>query len=259
MNKPNMAKFFKEAQMFISEHSPEILTGIGIAGMVTTTVLAVKETPKALQLIEEKKRSEHVDELTPVETVKACWKCYIPAAVTGVASMVCLIGAGSVNARRYAALTAAYKLSETTLDEYRAGVIKTIGEKKEKTVREQVSQDRIEQNPVSNKEVIFTGKGDTLLLEPASMRYFNFDIDKLKRIENMLNKRMIHDMFGSVSLSDFYDEIGLEHTDFSDVIGWHVDKGLIDIDFHPSMTPDKRPCLALYYNNRPTYGFDSVR
>lgn len=259
MNKSTMAKFFKEAQMFVSEHSPEILTGIGIAGMITTTVLAVKETPKALQLIEEKKREERVDELTPVETVKACWKCYIPAAVTGIASMVCLIGAGSVNARRYAALTAAYKLSETTLDEYRAGVIKTIGEKKEKAVREQVSQDRVDNNPVNKSEIIFTGNGDTLLLEPASMRYFSFDIDKLKRIENMLNKRMIHDMFGSVSLSDFYDEIGLSHTDFSDDIGWHVEKGLIDIDFHPSMTPDNKPCLALYYNNRPTYGFDSVK
>ena len=27
------------------KHSPEILTGIGIAGMITTTVLAVKATP----------------------------------------------------------------------------------------------------------------------------------------------------------------------------------------------------------------------
>ncbi len=39
----------------MKKHSPEILTGIGIAGMITTTVMAVKATPKALILLEEKK------------------------------------------------------------------------------------------------------------------------------------------------------------------------------------------------------------
>ena len=40
------------------KHSPEILTGIGIVGMISTTVLAVRATPKALMLIEEKKRDK---------------------------------------------------------------------------------------------------------------------------------------------------------------------------------------------------------
>ena len=37
------------------KNSPAILTGLGIAGGITTTVLAVKATPKALKLIEESK------------------------------------------------------------------------------------------------------------------------------------------------------------------------------------------------------------
>ena len=56
MDKSTVARLIKSAQTTLSKHSPEILTGIGIAGMVTTVVLAVKATPKALQLIEEKKR-----------------------------------------------------------------------------------------------------------------------------------------------------------------------------------------------------------
>ena len=48
MNKPNVADLFKSVKMVVSKHSPEILTGIGIAGMITTTILAVKATPKAL-------------------------------------------------------------------------------------------------------------------------------------------------------------------------------------------------------------------
>ena len=83
--------------MSISKRSPEILIGIGIAGMVTTTVLAVKATPKALELINDKKDELEVEKLTPIETVKATWKCYVPAAVSGAVSIACLLGSHSVN------------------------------------------------------------------------------------------------------------------------------------------------------------------
>ena len=107
MKKTNVTALFKSIQTSLSKHSPEILTGIGIAGMITTTVLAVKATPKALELIEDRKEEldmHPADDLSPVEVVKAAWKPYIPAAATGVASIVCLIGASSVNSKRSAAL-----------------------------------------------------------------------------------------------------------------------------------------------------------
>ena len=93
MDKQVVTNFFKGIRSTVVEHSPEILTGIGIAGMITTTVLAVKATPKALRLIEAEKHDMHKDELTAIETVKVAWKPYIPAAVTGVTAMGCLIGA----------------------------------------------------------------------------------------------------------------------------------------------------------------------
>ena len=55
MSKPNMTALFRDIQSAVSKHSPEILTGLGVAGMITTTVLAVRATPKALELIEDKK------------------------------------------------------------------------------------------------------------------------------------------------------------------------------------------------------------
>ena len=55
MSKPNMTALFKGIQSAVSKHSPEILTGLGIAGMITTTILAVRATPKALELIDERK------------------------------------------------------------------------------------------------------------------------------------------------------------------------------------------------------------
>lgn len=50
MHKPNIKAAYNAMKKSTIKHSPEILTGIGIAGMVTTTVMAVRATPKALKL-----------------------------------------------------------------------------------------------------------------------------------------------------------------------------------------------------------------
>lgn len=42
-----LSKFVRDTKRIVSKHSPEILTGIGVAGMITSTILAVKATPKA--------------------------------------------------------------------------------------------------------------------------------------------------------------------------------------------------------------------
>lgn len=246
MQKLNLANFMASTREFINKRSPEILTGIGIAGMITTTVLAVRATPKALELIEEKKDEDAVDELSPLEVVKTAWKPYIPATVTGVVSVACLIGASSANAKRNAALATAYKLSETALSEYREKVIETIGEKKEKAVRDKVAEERVKKNPVSKSEVIVTNNGTTLCFDPISARYFKSSIDKIKRAENELNKQMLHDISGYVSLNDFYDELGLDHTTIGDDLGWNVDK-LIDISFSSQLNDNGEPSVVLDY------------
>ena len=53
MDKTAFAKFARGVKLALAKHGPEILTGIGISGMVTTTILAVRATPKALELIKE--------------------------------------------------------------------------------------------------------------------------------------------------------------------------------------------------------------
>ena len=125
MSKLNIPKVLSTAKVFTNRYTPEILTGIGIAGMLTTTILAVKVTPKAVRLMNDKKDELEVEKLPAVEVVKTTWKCYIPAAVTGVASVACLIGANSVSNKRMAALTAAYKISETAFTEYQQKVVET--------------------------------------------------------------------------------------------------------------------------------------
>lgn len=255
MSKSKMAQLMRVAKTSITKHSPEILTGIGIAGMITTTVLAVKATPKAIRLIEEAKE-EKGEDLTKAETVKTCWKAYIPAAATCVASTACLIGASSVSIRRNAMLATAYKLSETAFSEYKEKVVETIGDEKEKVVREKVSEERIKKNPITKNEIIMTDYGDTQFYETLSGRYFKSDIEQIKKVVNYLNKDMLQDMFGTISLNEFYDELELERIDLGDELGWRVDKGLIEIDFTSKIADNGKPCIVLDYINAPHYGFD---
>lgn len=249
MAKNSLANFANSAKASIEKHSPEILMGIGISGMFTAIILAVKSTPKACKLIEEKKNETGVEKLKPIDTFKATWKCYIPAAVTAVASTGCLIGSSRVSLKRNAALATAYKIAETSLKEYRSKVIETIGEKQEEIIRDKVAKDKIEKNPVGKNEVIITDMGNTLCYDALSGRYFKTDVTKIKRIENELNRRLLNDNY--VSLNDFYDELGLERIQLGDELGWKVDEGYIELEYSSQLTEYDQPCLVIGYNIAP--------
>lgn len=252
------SKITKNIWSVMRKHSPGILTGVGIAGMITTTVMAVQATPKALILIDKAEQKKKIESgelvgLTSVETVKAAWKCYIPAAIVGTVSIGCLIGASSVNMRRNAALATAYTLSETALREYKEKVVETIGEKKEKAVRDAIAKDKLERNPVTNNEVIITERGNTLCYDAISGRYFKSDIEKLKRAENELNHQMLND--GFISLNDFYYEIGLDNIKLGDDLGWDTRHGLVSLNFDSQLASDGTPCLVLNFSVAPVYDY----
>ena len=259
MNKQVLSKAFRDMKLSLSKHSPEILIGMGITGMLTTTVLAVKATPKALSLIEQKKSELDVDKLTPVETIKTTWKCYIPAALSGTAAIACIIGSNSVHAKRYSALATAYKLSETAFSEYRDKVVETIGEKKERTVRDKVSKEQVENNPVHKTDIIFTGKGNTLCFDPLSHRYFYSDLEKIHRAVNKLNYEINTNPFDNgVTVNDFYYEIGLPGTLTGETMGWDLRTGMIKIYPSAQMVEEGEehegePCMVLNFENPPQY------
>lgn len=100
----NLEKIFRPIAKQVSKYGPEIAVGVGIAGMITTTVLAVKATPKALKLIDEAKKEkaeeEEAVELKPTEIVKVAWKPYIPAMISGALSIGCIVGASTVHVKR---------------------------------------------------------------------------------------------------------------------------------------------------------------
>ncbi len=252
MVKHSLSSIAKSVRTAMKKHSPEILTGIGIAGMVTTVVMAVRATPKALVLMEEKKEEYGADKLTVKETVEAAWRCYIPAAVVGTASIACLIGASSTNFHRNAALATAYTLSESTLKEYQKKVVETVGEKKEQTIRESVSKEKMNANPV--REIILTEKGgNTICYDVLSGRYFKSDRDKIMQAMNKLNRQMRDETY--VTLNEFYYELGLDGTKMGDMLGWNIDKGYIDLNFSSHLDANGTPCLVIDYQVAPVYDY----
>ncbi len=275
MKKPNLSKQFKMVLKAVEKRSPEILTGIGVAGMITTTILAVKATPKALRLIE--KAEDHgigltskdgdpdweYRKLTTPEVIKVAWKPYIPAMLLGTASVACLIGANSVHARRHAALYSAYKLSETALTEYKEKVEEVVTDKKVKEIKQKIAEDKTEKAVTAEKKsgskstVIIPDDGDVWFIDPFTNRPFLSNTNKIEAAVNRVNKILMDDMF--VSLSDFYDELDNERIDstiLSDNIGWCIDDGLIELDFSEAVVNDGKPYIMMDFLRRPAYGYD---
>ena len=254
MGKLTVTKVFNDARTFASKHSPEILTGLGIAGMVTTTVLAVKATPKAMRLLEEKKEQEHKKELTPMEAVKTAWKPYVPAAVTGVVSIGCLVGSTHVSARRNAALAAAYQLSTATLNEFKEKMVETVGEETAKEVRDKIAQDKKDKVEKVSPTIIIAGDDDILIYEPISNQEFKSTTNKVEKVAIELNKRLTIGSEHSISLNEFLYELGLKDSPIGKDIGWSADK-LIDITFDVEWNDRGKPHVKIEYLTPPERGY----
>ena len=253
MTKADVTNFFKDLEVAINKHSPQILTAIGIIGMGGAGVIAVINTPKALKLLEAKKKEKHCEKLPPNEVVKTTWKCYLPAVLTSAASAGCLIKANSISTRRNAALATAYSLSKAAYSEYKDKVIETIGEKKEREIEDKIVKDKVEMNPPNDREVIIIEGGDTLCFDGFCGRYFMSDEDTIQRAIRKINRDIVSgNMYAS--LNEFYNEIGLSPVPIGDDLGWKIDDGEIEVDTKYTKVKGK-PCLALTFSVAPKYEY----
>jgi predicted DNA repair protein MutK len=80
----------------VSRNSPTILTSLGVAGVVATTVMGGRDTIKAIRILDE---LDPDNEFTNKEKIKETYKCYIPTMIMGAVTIGCIIGANSINAQ----------------------------------------------------------------------------------------------------------------------------------------------------------------
>ena len=134
LNRKLVEQAFRETVKFVERQSPTILTGLAAAGVVTTAIMAVRATPKAMAILEEEKLSRAYagksEKLKATEVVSKCWKCYVPTACMTGLTIACAIGANSINLQRNAALSSLYSVSSAALKEYEDKVVETVGEEK---------------------------------------------------------------------------------------------------------------------------------
>lgn len=250
-----LSKLLNSSKELLSKNAPEIMIGFGLAGMLTSTIMAVKATPKAMEIIKEEEDYLNRD-LNNAEKLKLAWRPYVPAAIGYCASAALIIGANNVHCKRSAMFAGAYKLSEQTLQTYKNKVIETIGEEKEREISDKVIKEGYK--PVMtthpSSEVIF-GTGQCLCYDPLSGRYFNADMDKIRRVENELNYRLMKESM--VSLNEFYTELGMDCTDMGFKYGWNIDDGLIETRFTSNISDDNKLYLIVSFARNPKLDFDT--
>lgn len=250
----------------MEKHSPAILTGLGIIGIGSTVIFAVRATPKALDLIDDayldKARCDH-DEMYSMEgdpvighkleylgasdVVKATWKCYIPTVVMGAFTIACFIGSNRVSALRTAALSSAYSMTEKALNTYEQKVIDILGADKNEEIREEIVKDQLD----SSTDVVIPAysTGSELCYDCLTGQYFWSDRESIREKVNDFNEMLLKDMYGDKN--EWLISIGCNQVEDGDLLGWNSDK-LLDVNIKSLVAPNGKPCLAVSYYTKPS-------
>ena len=226
---------------------PETLIGVGIGGFISAAVMAGKASVKANQIIDDTEYYENKD-LSLSEKVKATWKCYIPTAIVVAGSTYAiLMGTNILNKKNASLMASAGALAET-LNLYSDKVKEVVGEEKADEIRKEVAKERVARKAAGPKSYS-NNDDDVLCFDNISGTYFISNMAKLKDIEHELNKRMLNENY--VLLNEYFEEIGLESCYIGSVMGWHIDRGFIDLDFDSMVTKDGKLALVVDHNVLP--------
>lgn len=255
----NIGAIVSRARKAAADNTPTILTAIGVTGTITTVLLASKASFKASQILMDVEAGLITQDAYGEEfdhedfdfrcKVENTWKLYIPAATTGVITLACIVTANHVNTRRAAALASAYSVSQEAFREYKDKVFEKVGEKKEKVIRDEIAQDRVDKNPPG--PIVLVGN-NVLCLDTHSGRYFDCNMEDIRKAVNDINWQILNDNYAS--LTDFWELLGLSRTAESDEIGWNTDTKF-EVQYSAALSEDGKPVLAIDFRTTPVRSF----
>ena len=243
---------------FIKNNDTNIMIGMGVGSGLGLGSYIWFKTGQKYNKIVSKKEQELNRKLTFKEKLKNTWKLFIFPTVNTCMSAAAIIYATKVNNARYAALGAAYNLTEVAFQKYMDKTRDIVGKNKEEEIKQAIAQDNISTSEKKDKIVMLgTSKDDVLIHEPLTDRYFRSSWNAVINAQIELNLEASSTMSGKIKLSDWFYKLGLPKTDISDDIGWDVQKhgnsGKIDVTTSLCQTEDYEPALEIYYNTRPEY------
>ena len=243
---------------FIRNNDTNVIIGMGIAsGLGLGSYIWFKTGQKCQNIIFQKEQ-ELNRKLTFKEKVKSTWKMFIFPVVNTAVSAGSIIYATKVSNARYAALGAAYNLTEVAFQKYMDKTREVVGKNKEEEIKQAIAKDNDENSSDKNKvQIITTGREDIWIRDSLSGREFLSSWDRIQKAALELNLEAANDLSGKITVSDWYYKIGLDPTADSDDRGWDISRygnsGKIDIEPVSYLRKNNEPGVEIYYNTRPMY------
>lgn len=248
MKKPNLQRLAQRSKIYLRKASPTILSGLGAAGVIVTSVLAVRATPKALRKIRADSKVNHdgdPEAYSKLEAVRSAWVCYIPAAISGTATILCIFGANVLNKRQQASISSAYALLNSSYQDYKDKLKELYEEEAHQKIIDSIMVEKAENTYVSacglcdNTSLAFDERNPEdvrLFYDSFSKRYFESTVAQVLEAEYHLNRNWC--LGASVYVNDFYNFLGMPTIPGGDELGWHwiYSDGLAWIDFNHHKT-----------------------
>ncbi len=250
--------------LVIKKFSPEILIGVGVIGVVTSTVMACRATTKASivtdKLKEEKEKilyakenlsEDYTDQdykkdltISYVQAGVGFVKLYGPAVTLGLVSIGCILGSHGILKKRNLALVAAYKAVEQSFTDYRKRVVSEYGSEKDRLFKNGIVQSEISVTETDENGKTKKVKAVIESVDPNGIsqyaRFFDegsvqwsktpeYNLTFLKCQQNYANDLLRSR--GHIFLNEIYDLIGVPRSQAGAVVGWVKGEGDDFVDF----------------------------
>ena len=250
----------------IKKHSPEILIVAGIAGVVTSAVMACKATTKINDILDQTKEevgkvndalaNEKIPEdayskedakkdlaIIYIQTGVKLVKLYGPSLILGALSITSILASNNILRKRNVALAAAYATIDNSFKEYRSRVIERFGKDLDRELKYNIKAKEISETTVdeNGKETTVTKTVPVVESEEPSdyARFFcegcagwtkdpEMNLVFLKQQQNWANELL--KTRGHLFLNEVYDMLGIERSKAGQVVGWVYDETNPDCD-----------------------------
>lgn len=222
----------------LGNNHPTAFFALGVAGVITSTVMACRSTLKLEQTLDEYVPESEADETrAKVHVALSVAKLYAPAFIVGAASITMLTKSHSVLVKRNAALSAAYTALDNGFREYRGRVVEKYGQEEDDRLRYGHETETTKKGNKTTKVDRFDPKTGASIYA----RFFDEynpnwgrdpEISKvfLLHMQNYANDTLL--ARGHLFLNEVYDMLGFDHSQAGAVVGWILnEKGDNYVDF----------------------------
>lgn len=252
-----VSRSFHKVGFKFKKHSPEILIGVGVIGVVASAVMACKTTLKVDEVVSKSKddisrihkaaedgkteagevynKEDEKKDLTIVyaKTGLQFAKMYAPAVLLGTASIGCILTSHRIIRKRNIALAAAYTAVDKSFKEYRGRVVERFGEELDKELKYNIKAKEVEKTVVDEKGKETVVKETIKVVDPTNVseyaRFFDETCTAWERdaeynhmflVQQQNHANDLLKARGHLFLNEVYDMLGMQRSQAGQIVGW---------------------------------------